>query len=105
MVGPGLPLYEDYESGALELSSPHERLRELRTFIENLDVTSRVCFDHFLNSWYTDSGRRHTLFKQDYNGYKFPEEKADVLRLIDEGLAVEESMHIHVKDLIGLASL
>lgn len=104
-VGPGLPLYEDCESGDLELSSPHERLHELRTFIENLEVTSRVCFDHFLNCWYSDRGRRHTLFKQDYNGYKFPEEKADVLRLIDEGLAVDESMHIHVKDLIGLANL
>jgi radical SAM superfamily enzyme YgiQ (UPF0313 family) len=105
VVGPGLPLYEDCESGVLELSSPHERLRELKTFIENLNVTGRVCFDHFLNSWYTDRGRRYTLFKQDYNGYKFPEEKADVLQLIEEGLRTDESMHIHVKDLIGIANL
>ena len=104
-VGPGLPLYEDYESGVLELSSPHERLRELKTFIESLNVTSRVCFDHFLNCWYSDAGRRFPLFRQDYNGHKFPEEKADVLRLIEEGLRADESTHIHVKDLIGIKSL
>ncbi len=104
-IGPGLPLYEDYAKGILQLSSPHERLREVKTLVENLHVTGRVCFDHFLNSWYRDSDRRYTLFKQDYNGYKFPEEKARVLQLIEEGLRIDESTHIHVKDLIGIAHL
>jgi len=99
------PLYEDYQSGALELSSPHERLRELRTLIQNLDVTSRVCFDHFLNAWYQDTAHRRTLFTQDYNGYKFPEEKEEVLELIEEGLRLDESLHLHVKDMIELRSL
>ncbi len=105
VTGMGTPIYEDYKSGLLTLSSPHERLIELRTFVENLNVTSRLCFDHFLNSWYTDRKRRITLFKQDYNGYKLPEEKEEVLRLIEEGLQIDEGSHIHVKDLIGLSSL
>ena len=105
MVGPGLPIYEDYAQGTLELSSPHERLRELRALVEALDTTGRLCFDHFLNSWYRDSSRHYTLFKQDYDGYKFPEEKGKVLELIEQGLALDESTHIHVKDLIGLRHL
>ena len=105
VVAPPLPLYEDFENGTLELSSPHERLRELRTLIENLDVTSRVCFDHFLNGWFVDSSRRIPLFTQDYDGYKFPEEKQKVLDLIEKGLRIDESFHIHAKELVGLASL
>jgi radical SAM superfamily enzyme YgiQ (UPF0313 family) len=105
VVSTATPLYEDYQSGALELSSPHQRLRELRTLIQNLDVTSRVCFDHFLNAWYQDTARRRTLFTQDYGGYKFPEEKGEVLELIEEGLRLDESLHLHVKDMIELRSL
>ncbi|MCJ7520739.1 MAG: radical SAM protein [Dehalococcoidia bacterium] len=105
MVGPGLPLYEDYEQGTLQLSSPHERLREVKTLVENLNVTGRLCFDHFLNAWYRDSSRRYTLFKQDYSGYKFPEEKETVLKLIEEGLSGAESNHIHVKEMIGMKHL
>jgi radical SAM superfamily enzyme YgiQ (UPF0313 family) len=104
-VGPTVPLYDDYQNGTLELSSPHERLREMKTLIENLNVTSRVCFDHFLNSWYEDAARQDTLFTQDYNGYKFPEEKDEVLELIEKGLKLDESIHINVKDMIGLRSL
>ena len=104
-IGPGLPLYEDYTQGLLQLSSPHERLQEVKTLVENLHVTGSVCFDHFLNSWYRDSDRRYTLFKQEYDGYKFPQEKDKVLQLIEEGLRVDESTHIHAKDLIGLAHL
>jgi len=105
VIGPGLPLYEDYTKGILQLSSPHERLREVKTLVENLHVTGSLCFDHFLNSWYRDSDRHYTLFKQDYNGYKFPEEKARVLQLIEEGLRIDESTHIYAKDLIGIAHL
>jgi len=102
VTGPGTPLYEDYSKGAFELSSPHERLREIKTFVENLNVSSRLCFDHFLNSWYRDKSHRYTLFKQDYEGYKLPEEKQKVLNLIEEGLKIDESTHIHVKDIIGM---
>jgi radical SAM superfamily enzyme YgiQ (UPF0313 family) len=105
VVGPAQPLYEDYQSGALELSSPHERLQELRTLIQNLDVTGRVCFDHAMNAWYQDTTRRRTLFTQDYNGYKFPEEKEELLELIEEGLRLDESLHLHVEEMIGLRNL
>jgi radical SAM superfamily enzyme YgiQ (UPF0313 family) len=101
--GPGMPLYEDYSKGDFQLSSPHERLREIKMLVENLNVTSRLCFDHFLNSWYKDRSRRYTLFKQDYEGYKFPEEKNRVLELIEEGLKIDELVHIHVKDIIGMS--
>jgi len=104
-IGPGLPLYEDYANGIFHLSSPHERLQEVKTLVENLSVTGSLCFDHFLNSWYRDSDRHYPLFKQDYNGYKFPEEKDKVLHIIEEGLRIDESTHINVKDLIGMTRL
>lgn len=102
VTGPGTPLYDEYLKGTFKLSSPHERLREIKTFVENLNVTSRLCFDHFLNSWYKDKSRRYTLFKQDYEGYKLPDEKKKILELIEEGLKIDESVHIHVKDIIGM---
>ncbi len=97
------PIFVEYEQGRLHLSSPHERLEELRVMIEGLNVTSRVCFDHQMNSWVNRQGG--LLFSQDYEGYKFPEEKPRVLELIREGLSVDESMHIDVKDLISMNSL
>lgn len=100
---PGTPIFTDYEQGKLHLSSPHERLEELRIMIEGLNVTSKVCFDHAMNAWSDRWG--NLLFKQDYEGYKFPEEKELVLRLIREGLEVDESRHINVKDLISTQSL
>ena len=51
------------------------------------------------------TAHRRTLFTQDYNGYKFPEEKEEVLELIEEGLRLDESLHLHVKDMIELRSL
>ncbi len=99
----GTPIFDDYEQGRMKLSSPHERLEELRVMIEGLHVTSRLCFDHGMNSW--KNSRGGLLFHQDYEGYKFPEEKPHVLELIREGLLVDESRHIDAKDLIGLTSL
>lgn len=99
----GTPLYREYEIGSIQLSSPHQRLRELRTLIEALDITGRICFDHILNSWYRESGV--TLFKLDYDGYKFPEEKAHLLELIEQGLRIDESRHVHARDMIGASNL
>lgn len=100
---PGTPLFKDFEEGRFHLSSPHERLSELKLMITNLDVTSRVCFDHAMNAW--TNARGGLLFRQDYEGYKFPEEKELVLSLIDEGLKVDEGNHVNVKELISLSSL
>ena len=71
--------------------------------IEGLNVTSRVCFDHGMNSW--TNSRGGLLFHQDYEGYKFPEEKTLVLELIREGLSVGESQHFDIKELIAMGSL
>ncbi|MFC1893923.1 radical SAM protein [Chloroflexota bacterium] len=100
---PNTPLLEEYQRGELQLSSPHERLRELKIMIEALTVTSRVCFDHMMNAWRKESGA--LLFTQDYEGYKFPEEKGRVLELINEGLKVNESIHISAKDMMALPGL
>lgn len=99
----GTPIFDDYEQGRMHISSPHERLEELRVMINNLNVTSSVCFDHSMNVW--ANRQSGLLFRQDYEGYKFPEEKALVLELIDEGLSIDEKRHVHVKDLIAISSL
>ncbi|MDY6854613.1 MAG: radical SAM protein [Thermodesulfobacteriota bacterium] len=103
---PGTPLFDEYTNGELELLSPYECLKEMEIFIKDLDVTSRVCFDHFRNPAYrTGSGHLYHLFKQDYDGYKFPEEKGVVLNLIKEGLSVDEGRYLQQQDYIRLGSL
>ena len=99
----GTPMYEDYEAGTFELSSPHERLREIRLLTQELTVNSHVCFDHFTNSWRNRSGG--ALFKRDYEGYRFPAEKQGVLDLIEEGLALDESAHVHAREMVHLTRM
>jgi radical SAM superfamily enzyme YgiQ (UPF0313 family) len=100
---PGTPLYENVAQGRLCLSSPHERLEELAWMIAGLDVTSRVCFDHAMNAWADRRGG--SLFRRDYDGYQFPDEKPLVLEQIREGLDVDESRHVHVRELMSVLSL
>ena len=71
--------------------------------ISGLDVTSKVCFDHVMNAW-SDRWMK-VLFTQDYEGYQFPQEKGWVLERIAEGLAVPESHHTHVEDLMAMGTL
>ena len=99
----GTPMYEEYVAGRFMLSSPHERLRELRTMVESLTVTSRLCFDHFGNSWQGESGQ--PLFRRDYDGYEFPDEKETVLELIERGLGMDESHHVHAREMVQLPIL
>lgn len=105
MVMQGVPLYDEYENGDLQLSSPHERLEELKILVTNLEISGRLCFDHFLNAWFQDSAKTRQLFSQDFNGYKFPEQKAEVLKLIDLGLELDESIHLHYKEIMGMGHL
>ena len=100
---PGTPLYEDVARGHLQLSSPHERLQELQRMIGGLDVTSKVCFDHAMNAWADHRGG--LLFRRNYEGYQFPQEKPLLLERIREGLAVDESMHVHARKLMAAQSL
>ena len=81
---PGTPLGEDYENGNFQMLSPDEQLMELKLMFEELNVTSKICFDHAGNYWRNRNGG--LLFSHGYEGYKFPEEKTRVLELIAEGL-------------------
>lgn len=81
---PSTPMHDDFQAGSLQLLAPEEQLRELKLTIENLDVTSRVCFDHDGNDWRDNRGQ--LLFSHNYEGYQFPREKANVLALIEKGL-------------------
>jgi radical SAM superfamily enzyme YgiQ (UPF0313 family) len=85
---PDTPMWAAVQAGEFQMLTPHEQLLELKTMIEALEVTSRVCFDHAGNYW-TDR-RGNLLFTQNYEGYKFPEEKQDVLDRIAEGLQVDQ---------------
>ncbi len=77
-------MHDQMNTGKFQLLSADEQLTELKLMMENLDVTSKVCFDHAGNYWLNRHGG--LLFSQSYEGYKFPEEKTRVLELIDEGL-------------------
>jgi hypothetical protein len=90
-LGGKTELDEEWRQGNFELTSFLERLVELRTMVEALDFTGRLVFDHMGNSWRNASG--FPLFTLDHEGYKFPEQKATVLELIDEGLSLDESSH------------
>ena len=97
------PLFEEWEKGEFQLLSPHEQLIEIGKMIENLNITGKVCFDHFINPAYRVGAGYVWLFKQDYNGYKFPEEKPNVLELVTQGLEIDESLYIHMEDLVEMS--
>ena len=100
---PGTPMYKDWRTGKLKLLSSHELLIEIKLLIENLNVTSRVCFDHFINPAFKLNGKIIHLFSQSYEGYKFPEEKDKVLNLIKQGLKIDESLWITTEELVDKA--
>ncbi len=81
---PGTPLCQEYDQGEFQPLSAREQLIELKLMIEDLDFTSRVCFDHAGNHWRTKNGR--LLFSQSYEGYQFPQQKPLVLALLEEGI-------------------
>lgn len=94
------PLYEEWRNGIFQLLSPHEELREIRMMVENLEISGRLCFDHYINPAYRTNYGHVWLFKQDYNGYKFPDEKPKVLEIIDYGLKIDEKLYVRAEDLI-----
>lgn len=99
------PMFEAYRNGEYRLTSPHERLREFQLLIENLQVTSRVCFDHNLNPSYRSENRLVPLLTQDHSGYQFPEQKDTVLELINQGFAINEESFIGAHDMAGINHL
>ncbi|MEM2214653.1 MAG: radical SAM protein [Candidatus Nezhaarchaeales archaeon] len=101
----GTPLYEEWKSGNFQLLSPHEELREIGTMVEGLKITGRLCFDHFINPAYKTVVGIVWLFKQDYDGYKLPEEKARILEIINNGLKIDESLYVRAEELSELPGL
>ncbi len=97
------PLFEEWKKSEFQLLSPHEELKEIGMMIENLKITGKVCFDHYINPAYRVESGYVWLFKQDYNGYKFPDEKPKVLELVKQGLEIDESLYIHAKDLVEMS--
>jgi radical SAM superfamily enzyme YgiQ (UPF0313 family) len=97
------PLFEEWKKGEFQLLSPHEELREIGMMIESLDIKGKVCFDHFINPAYKVGSSYVWLFKQDYDGYKFPDEKPRVLELVTQGLEIDESLYIRVEDLVEMS--
>ena len=85
---PGSPLFETCSKGEFQLLTPREQLIELKLMMEELNVTSKVCFDHAGNYWRGQHGG--FLFSQSYEGYRFPDEKPGVLKLIEEGIEVQK---------------
>lgn len=86
---PGTPLHRAIERGEFQMLTALEQLTELKLTIEELEVTSRVCFDHAGNYWKDRHGG--LLLSHDYEGYKFPEDKSRLLARIDEGLQSDNS--------------
>ncbi len=95
----GSPLFEEWKNGSFELLSPHEELKELRALVQDLNVTSKVCFDHYINPSLRTASEHVWLFRQEHDGYKFPEEKGDVLRLIEKGLNIDQASYVRAEQL------
>jgi hypothetical protein len=95
----GTPLYEDYVQGRFKLLSPHGYVREIKLFVEHLDVDGRLCFDHFCNPSYRGERGLIHVFKIESEGYKLPDEKEEVLKAADRALEVEEDRFIKPQDL------
>jgi hypothetical protein len=84
---PGTPLAEQANDENFQMLSPTEMLLEIRRMVENLEVTSKVCFDHAGNYWKDRWGR--LIFSHSYEGYQFPEQKGEVLKRIEDGLTAK----------------
>jgi radical SAM superfamily enzyme YgiQ (UPF0313 family) len=89
ILTPGTPLYQEYEAGTFQAMSLLEIAHEIRALVERLEISGRLCFDHFSNP---------PFLRQDWEGYKLPEEKETVLRTIDGALAHRQA-HLPSEDL------
>ena len=77
MPAKGTPLYEMCKHGDFSLLTPHEALRETRTFIGHLEgITSTLYSDHISNYWNVHG--------------TFPTDKQGMLGQIDYALSLEE---------------
>ena len=72
----GTPLYEKARQGEFHVQSIEGVLKEIRTFIESLDVTSELITSDYA----------HNFFMGEVDG-KLPEDKERILKAIDRALA------------------
>ncbi|MEE8370377.1 MAG: radical SAM protein [Dehalococcoidia bacterium] len=86
ILAPGTPLHQEYEAGRFQAMSVLDLTHEIKALVERLEITGRLCFDHFSNP---------PFLRQDWEGYKFPEEKDEVLSTIDSAL---ERRQAHLPD-------
>ena len=70
-------LYEEFESGRMELCSDDEKVMELKTLIENSDCDTMLVSDHIMNLLPDIEGRLNT-------------DKAKMLKTIDDYFALPE---------------
>jgi radical SAM superfamily enzyme YgiQ (UPF0313 family) len=84
---PGSPMQDWVEKGEFELMTAREVLSEIRLMVSELNLSAKVCFDHAGNYWRSAGGG--LVFSHSYEGYQFPDEKADLLAQIDAGLKVQ----------------
>lgn len=70
----GSLLAEEFANGSFKLLDPYEALREIRILLENLEVTSYLASDHYLDFW-------------DISG-QLPEDKGKMLAEIDYALTL-----------------
>jgi radical SAM superfamily enzyme YgiQ (UPF0313 family) len=77
LLVPGTPLHKDWEEGKFELISPFQSLEELRLIIQNANFTN--CF------FTANHASNYLPIKA-----RLPQQKAAVLKLIDEVLATKD---------------
>jgi radical SAM superfamily enzyme YgiQ (UPF0313 family) len=82
ILAPGTPLYQEFEEGSFQAMSVLDLTREIRALVERLEITGRLCFDHFSNP---------PFLRQDWEGYRFPDEKEEVLSTIDSALEIQQA--------------
>jgi radical SAM superfamily enzyme YgiQ (UPF0313 family) len=99
----GTPLFDEWKKREFQLLSPYELLREIEMMIKSLNITGRICFDHFSNPAFRSESGYIWLFKQDYDGYKLPEEKSKILKIIEKGLEISESIYMTAEDLVDVS--
>jgi radical SAM superfamily enzyme YgiQ (UPF0313 family) len=85
---PGSPMFDQHEQGDIIMLSPAQQLEEIKRMVTELNVTSKVCFDHAANYWRDSRGR--LLFSHGYEGYQFPEQKEALLERIEDGIRFQK---------------
>ena len=82
---------------------PHGLIKEIQILVEELTVSSRLCFDHALNLCMKSGFGHVPLFDQSYEGYKMPDEKKRPLTIIDKGLGADQFEFAAVEEIAGMS--